>query len=89
MSVKNASCSRERRRPPGERERRRCAGRHVADAAQLVGGGHRGAGGARRHQPQVRRSIEKADSYPVCHGASVISSMLSTYADISHLMLHS
>ena len=87
MSDQNASCSRERQRP-GERERRR-AGRHVADVAQLVGGGHRGAGGARRHQPQVRRSIEKADSYPVCHGASVISSMLSTYADISHLMLHS
>ena len=54
MSVRDAPCSRERRLPPGERERR-CAGSHVADVAQLVGGGHRGAGGARRHQPQVGR----------------------------------
>ena len=53
MSVRDAPCSRERQRP-GERERR-CAGRHAADVAQLVGGGHRGAGGARRNQPQVGR----------------------------------
>ena len=51
-SVQNGPCSRERQRPG---ERWWCAGRHVADVAQLVCGGHRGAGGARRHHPQVGR----------------------------------
>ena len=71
--MQHVPCSRERQLP-GKWGWAEC----VADVAQLVGGGHGGAGGARRHQPQVGSELKLGCPVELC-SSMILCLILTNY----------